>query len=153
MVEATEPVPGKRRWNLSIWAGFLVTVAGFVAYPAFFVWIPVTRDIPWVSLLLFVAGLALIARGSVRAWRRPALYRGKVAGPVVGALSLAIAGLFTWGLVVMARQLPASAGAPQVGQQAPDIALSDSEGRQATLAALLAEGARGAVVIFYRGHW
>src|SRR5438094_5347539 len=46
----------KRRWNFSLWAGFFLVVVGLVSYVPFFALFPVTRDFPWVNLLLFGAG-------------------------------------------------------------------------------------------------
>lgn len=46
------------------------------------------------------------------------------------------------------------AGAPQPGQPAPDLALTDAAGRPLSLAALRAEpGVTGVVVSFFRGDW
>lgn len=43
------------------------------------------------------------------------------------------------------------ASPPQVGQVAPDFALSDSTGALRRLSELVAE--RPVVLIFFRGHW
>src|SRR5207245_11784324 len=106
-------------WNISLWAGFAVSVAAFVAHPALFVRFPVTRDFPWASLLMFAAGLGLLARGLRRAYREPQIYRGKIFGPVLMTLGVALAGLFCFVFFDLARQIPASTGAPRVGQPAP----------------------------------
>ncbi|MGH9750976.1 MAG: hypothetical protein ACRD6R_13790 [Candidatus Polarisedimenticolia bacterium] len=144
----------KRRINIAIWAGFLVVILAFVAEMTVFVRFPVTRDTPWAALSLCAAGLLLSARGLVRAYRQPALYRGRVAGPILASMALALVAFFGYGLIVMARQLPASSGAPQVGWKAPDFTLPDKDGNPVALAELLgAEGTGGALLIFHRGHW
>jgi len=149
----------KRRWNLSIWLGFVVILSALFTYLPVFVRFPATRDFPWATLLLFAAGLALIARGLARAYREPHLYRGKVAGLILGGLGLALIGFFCLGVFHFARQVPPSTGAPGVGQKAPDFALLDKDGKRVTLSGLLAAGAgtsdriNGVVLVFYRGYW
>jgi len=147
-----------RRWNISLWAGFLIIVAGFAAHPTLFVRFPITRDYPWASLLMFAAGLTLLARGLTRAYREPLVYRGKIFGPILMTLGVAIAAMFCFVFFHLVRQLPASAGAPRVGQSAPDFTLPDQEGRPVTLSKLLEPGGgsdrlNGVLLIFYRGFW
>ncbi|HTR47194.1 MAG TPA: hypothetical protein VMM16_07425, partial [Verrucomicrobiae bacterium] len=77
-------------------------------------------------------------------------------------------GFFLTEIFYMARQIPASHGAPQVGQVAPDFTLPDSQNNAVTLSVLLnspfapngsaapsaAPGkTAGAILIFYRGYW
>jgi len=50
--------------------------------------------VPWVNWLLFALAGWLLWGGISKAWRSPQQYRGKIAGPIVGVLSLATAGLF-----------------------------------------------------------
>ena len=150
----------KRSWNGWLWWGFILVLAGLLSYIPLFALFPITRDVPWVNLLLIGAGLALLVAGLVRAFGKPHLYRGRVFGTAMMVLSVAGAGLFCWGLLIKARQLPASASAPRVGQKAPDFALPDQDGKTISLADLLtgASGPTvakpgGALLIFYRGHW
>jgi hypothetical protein len=147
----------KRRWNWSLWVGFLLVVAGVVSYVPVFAQFPLTRDFPWVNLLMCAAGLALLMAGVVRAYRRKEVYRGRVVGPILALLGALAVAFFCWGILVVARQLPASAAAPHVGQKAPNFTLPDQDGKPVSLASLLAPqpGARsgGALLIFYRGHW
>ena len=60
------------------------------------------------------------------------------------------------GVATAGAQLPASKGAPKVGQKAPDFTLPDSSGKPVKLSGLLAgEGGRGpwVLLVFYRGYW
>ncbi len=146
-----------RRRNFLPFAGFLICGIAFLSYPLFFSRFPATRDVPWASWLLFVLGLALAGLGLLRAFRQPEQYRGKVLGPIFSVLSLAFLGLFVFMTMVMARQLPESAGAPQVGEKAPGFTLQDTQGRPVQLANLLEPqaGSSGSwvLLIFYRGYW
>jgi len=149
----------KRRWNVSLWAGFLIVLAALFTYVWVFAWYPATRDFPWATLLIFAAGLTLTSRGLVRAYRQPQLYRGRIAGPILMSLGAGLLVLFVFSIFYQARQLPPSQGAPRAGEKAPDFTLPDVEGRPRSLAELLGPGAGGApaasgvLLIFYRGYW
>ena len=149
----------KRRWNIAVWAGFLLVLSAPIAYGLIFIRFPATRDVPWATLPIFIAGFALLALGLKRAFREPQLYRGRIAGTILTALGVALFGFFGYGLVYLAHQLPPSTGAPHVGQQAPDFTLPDQDGNPVTLSRLLdgdsGGGGRtgGVVLIFYRGFW
>ena len=147
-----------RERNLLPLAGFLLCAAAFVSYPLFFAQFPGTRDVAWANWLLFAVGLGMVGVGIARAFRQPERYRGRIAGPIFGVLSLAVLGLFLGMTLVYARQLPESAGAPKVGEKAPDFTLPDSQGRPVGLSNLLAEPRGGTpgtwvLLIFYRGYW
>lgn len=144
--------PVKRNWNWRIWVGFVVVLAGLFSYPLLLIDYPVTRDFPWLNLVLFAVGLGLLGAGLVRAYRKPDVYRGRIVGPVVTLLSLAGVFVFCYGLLVIARQLPASAGTPRVGQKAPDFTLPDQDGKPVALGELLTSS-KAALLIFYRGYW
>ncbi len=83
----------QRRWNWHLWAGFVLCLAGFATLPLF-ARFPVTRDVPWVNFLLFGAGLAFLLVGLRRAFGQPQQYRGKIAGSILGTLSLVVLGVF-----------------------------------------------------------
>jgi hypothetical protein len=141
----------KKGWNWMLWIGFLLVLVGFFSY-AFFVLFPVTRDFPWVNLTLFCAGGILLIVGLARAFGRPQVYRGKIFGPILAVISLLGVGLFAYGVFYEVRQMPASAGAPRIGERAPEFTLPDQDGKPVTLSDILASS-RAAVLIFYRGHW
>lgn len=141
----------KRRWNWPIWAGFVVVVTGLFSY-VFFARFPITRDFPWANFLLFGIGIALLLGGLFRAFGRPQVYRGKIFGSIFAAIAALVVALFSYEFLYVLRQVPASAGAPHVGQKAPDFFLLDQNGRPVGLGDLLSNS-RGVVLIFYRGFW
>jgi hypothetical protein len=141
-----------RRRNLLIWIGFLLVLAAPVTYLLVFVRYPATRDVPWPTLLLFGAGLLLVAFGLRRAFREPEVWRGRIAGSIVFVLSVLLLGFFAFNIFYVARQLPPSERAPRVGETAPDFALRNEDGIPVTLAQLL-DSRNAVVLIFYRGFW
>jgi hypothetical protein len=141
----------KRRWNWPVWAGFVVVVTGLFSY-VFFARFPITRDFPWANFLLFGIGIALLLVGLFRAFGRPQVYRGKIFGSIFAAIAALVVALFSYEFLYVLRQVPASAGAPHVGQKAPDFFLLDQNGRPVGLGDLLSNS-RGVVLIFYRGFW
>ena len=142
----------KRRWNIPIWAGFAIVLLSVISYIPVFTPFPITRDVPWVNYLLFLAGGAFLAIGLKRAYREPDRYHGKISGPILSVLSLLIAGFFVVGVLFLTKQLPAASGAPQAGRPAPQFTLANIYGKQTALADLL-KGHRGVILIFYRGYW
>jgi hypothetical protein len=142
----------RRRWNLLIWAGFAIVLLALVSYLPVFVLFPATRDFPWVNLLLFLTGICLLALGLKRAFREPTLYRGKIAGSILAALSLAMLGLFCFGVFFASRNVPAPDTALRVGQTAPDFTLVNAEDQPVALSDLLRRN-HAVLLIFYRGYW
>lgn len=164
----------KLSWNPAIWIGFALVLIGAASYPLFFIRFPVTRDFPWANLILLAAAVVLLVIGLRRAFRQPDAYRGKISGPILSVLSLAVIGLFSYVIFYAARQLPASTGSPKVGAVAPDFTIPDSLAHPVTLSDLLAlpfrtndwpintatappaslaDKTAGLVLIFYRGYW
>lgn len=149
----------KRRFPRTLWYGLAVVLAAPILYLSVFISYPATRDVPWPTLLMFAAGLLLVGHGLRHAYRGPAVYRGKVAAPIALVFGAALGGFFTWTLLVQARQVPDSLGAPRPGQMAPDFTLPDQDGQPVSLAQLLqaapdaARRANGVVLVFYRGYW
>jgi len=116
-----------RRRNFLPLAGFLVCLLAFVSYFVLFYRFPVTRDVPWANWLLFALGLGLVVAGVRRPFRQPERYRGRWTGATLALLSLLVAGFFAFVTMVGSRQLPASAGAPKVGQKAPELRAAGPE--------------------------
>ena len=140
----------KRKRNWPLWVGFVVAVGGLFSYE-YLVRFPITRDFPWANLLLFAIGAALLLVGLFRAFGRPQLYRGKVFGSIFAAIALLLISFFSYEIFYVLRQVPLSAQAPRIGEKAPEFSLPDQNGKQVALADLLSP--KGAVLIFYRGHW
>jgi hypothetical protein len=144
----------KRNWNWPIWIGFLFMLAGFLTYPLF-IRFPITRDFPWANFVLFAVGGILLLRGLTRAFGKRDRYRGQIFGSIFAVLGLLIFGFFSYLVFYELKQLPASIGAPHVGQKAPDFTLPDQDGKAVALTDLISNQGKsaGAVLIFYRGFW
>jgi hypothetical protein len=80
----------------------------------------------------------------------------------VATLSVVVFGFFIFDTFIIARHLPASHGAPQVGQKAPDFSISDIHGKPVSLSEMMAlpvngkagsPNPRGVLLVFYRGYW
>jgi hypothetical protein len=150
-----------KRFNWQLWTGFLLSIFALLSYPLLFGRFPSTRDFPWANLLLCVVAALLLFLGVRRAFASTNAHpvRSKIIGGVFATLGVAILGLFIFSAFIMARWLPASHGAPQVGQKAPDFTLTDTNGRQVSLAELrttpIATNTtpKGVLLIFYRGYW
>jgi len=149
-----------RRFNWPLWVGFLLTFATSLSYFFVFVWFPVTRDFPWANLLLFLVAAVLVVAGIRRGFAsdRPHPTRSKIVTSIVAALSFGVIALFIFSIFIAARWLPASKGAPQVGQKAPEFSLQDTSGKQVSLTELLsapvnASAPKTVLLVFYRGYW
>src|SRR5258705_10217237 len=129
-----------RKLNWPMWTGFLLSLIAFLSYFFVFVTFPVSRDFPWANLLLFAISAALSLVGLRRAFAPdlPHPKRSKFAAAVLATLSVTVLGFFIFTIFIMGRQLPASRGAPQVGQKAPDFTLADTNKKPVSLAELLA---------------
>ena len=149
-----------RRFNWPLWVGFVLTIAAFMTYFFVFIWFPSTRDFPWANLLIFLTAAVFLVIGVRRGFAsdRPHPTRSKVVTSIVATLSVAILGFFIFTIFVAARWLPASAGAPHVGQRAPDFTLTDTTGKQVSLTELRTSpidgnAPKGVLLVFYRGYW
>ena len=149
-----------RRLNWPLWVGFLLTLGGAFSFLLIFVWIPSTRDFPWANLLIFLVAIVLLVAGVRRGFasdrKRP--IASKIVASLVALFSFAMIALFIFSVFVVARWLPPSKGAPQVGQKAPEFTLQDTSGKQVSLTQLLSEPVNGTapksvLLVFYRGYW
>jgi hypothetical protein len=153
----------KLRWNWPAWAGFLLSILAFVSYFIFFARFPITRNVPWVNFLLFGAAALFCLAGLKRAFTGAGSLGGKFLSCLLALLSISILGAFSFIIFRGTRGLPASHGAPVVGQKAPTFTLRDTHGNPVSLSALLSTplepanssgGApQGVLLIFYRGYW
>jgi len=149
-----------KRWNWRLWAGFGLSVAALAGYALL---VMETRAVFWPCLLLFAVVAVLLASGLKRARREPESYRGKIAGPVLTALSVLVFGLFGFTTYEVFKALPPAKNAPQVGQKAPAFSLVEANGANLSLNQLLAtpiagssntgRATKGVLVLFYRGYW
>lgn len=149
-----------KRLNWPLWVGFLLTLAAFLTYFSIFIWFPSTRDFPWANLLLFLIAGVLLFMGVRRGFApdRPHPTRSKIVSSLVSAFSLFVFAAFVFTIFIAGSWLPASKGAPQVGQRAPDFTLPDASGKPVSLNELLTtpiNGAapKGVLLVFYRGYW
>ena len=142
----------KRSFNWLPWLSFVIALVAVFSYVTFFIRFPVTRNFPWVNLLLFLAAGIVLAIGLRRAFAQPEKYRGRISGIVLGTLTLGLFGLFCFGIFYTARNIPSGSTALHVGERAPDFTLQGADGQTVTLARLL-QGNRAALLIFYRGYW
>lgn len=149
-----------RRFNWPLWAGFLLTLVALFSYAAFFVNFEVTRNFPWVNLLLFLLAAILVVVGIRRGFARDPAHptRSKIVTSIVTTLSVLVFAFFIFGIFIAGRWLPPSTGAPHVGEKVPEFTLSDTSGRQLSLNQLLSEpidgkAPRGVLLVFYRGWW
>ncbi|HEY7405846.1 MAG TPA: hypothetical protein VIB39_20135 [Candidatus Angelobacter sp.] len=165
MAEKTE-----RRRNWAPWLALLFVVVVIALNATAFVGIPGQGPIQWLILAFGIGAVLWAVIGVRRAFGQSHLYGGKITGCIFGVLALLVCGLVVFGWI-HARDLPSSAGAPKVGQKAPDFTLTDTNNNQVSLGQLLstaqdgtAANATGAaparspapkavLLIFYRGYW
>ena len=159
MADALISAETQRRTNSSLWYGLFITLFG----PAtqFFYFLrppqPIPHLLPWINLLVPAIGLIYLFIGLARAFGQPVNYSGKIWGSGVTVTAL----LLLAGNVVLfrhTREVPQSAGAPQVGQRVPEFTLPDSSGQQTSFSQLFAASADGSqpkavLLVFYRGYW
>lgn len=148
--------------NWPLWTGLLLSLIALFSFPLAFFLLEVPSNFRWVSLALYAIAAVLLIMGLRRAFSGGS--RKAKVGAVIGTtLSVAICVLFVFVTFVMSRWLPASTGAPQVGQKAPEFSLTDTSGKVTTLSELLSnhqptasvapQRPRGVLLIFYRGYW
>jgi hypothetical protein len=147
-----------KKFNWPLWAGFLLTLFAFVSYPLLFIEWPITRDFPWLNLLLFAVALGLLFVGIRRAFKPDRRLISKIVAPILAILSVLVIAFFIFIALIQSRWLPASQAAPAVGQKAPEFTLNDTNGQPVTLASLLSQPInnkppKGVLLIFYRGYW
>ena len=147
-----------KRFNWPLWAGFLLTFFAFLSYPFLFIEWPITRDFPWLNLLLFAVALVLLFLGLRRAFTPERRLISKIVAPILATVSVLILAFFIFIALIQSRWLPASQAAPAVGQKAPEFTLNDTNGQPVTLASLLSQPLnnkppKGVLLIFYRGYW
>jgi Mg2+/citrate symporter len=155
------PDANKARHNSSLWLGLLCAVAAVACNFLFFLNPPARQAIPWLSLALAVAALALLGLGLRRLFTQSRSIAARIFGSAVAVVSLLLSAGAIFGFYT-ARAVPASADAPQIGQKVPEFTLPDTNNRPISLAPLLAAGTgdsssatapKAVLLIFYRGYW
>ena len=147
-----------KRVNWQIWAGFVLTLVAGFSYPFVFVRWPITREFPWANLILFAIAIVLLFLGLRRAFKPDKRIVSKIFSSLAAAFGIMLLAALLFLIFVMGSWLPPSAGAPQVGEKAPDFTLTDVNDKPVTLAQLLAEPIdnkppKAVLLIFYRGYW
>ncbi len=147
-----------KKINWQIWAGFVLSLVAGFSYPFVFVRWPITREFPWANLVLFAIALVLLFFGLHRAFKPDKRIISKIFSSLAAVVGVLLLAGLLFMIYVMGSWLPASAGAPQVGQKAPAFTLTDSNDKPVTLAQLLSEPfnnkpPKGVLLIFYRGYW
>jgi hypothetical protein len=150
----------EKRWNWAMWLGFLLALGAVLCNAVFFANFPGKRDVAWLSLLLALVALIFVAKGLWRIFAPPRLHRGRIPSSILCVFSLLLTGMAIFAFF-QARTLPLAAGAPQVGQKAPDFTLADTTGQPVLLDELFAPPAdssgavptKAVLLIFYRGYW
>src|SRR5215469_8133257 len=119
------------------WWGLVVTVLGILSNFIYFLNVPeaLVRWLPWVSLIVPIIGVLLLLAGLRSFWASVPRWR-KILSAVVTVILVGLTAFSAWGFV-HAREVPASAGAPKLGQKVPDFTLADTTGRSVSLTDLL----------------
>lgn len=154
---ASMTVLSGRHRNSALWLGLMLAIVSLLSQGFFFLKVPGQHVLPWVSLALATVGVIMVSVGVKRAFIQPQLYRGKVAGSIIIVISVLLFVVTVFGFV-SARKLPGTAGAPQVGQKAPDFRLADTNGQEISLTELLSTPVgkappKAVLLVFYRGYW
>ena len=147
-----------KRLNWQIWAGFVLSLVAGLSYPFLFSEWEITRDYAWANLILFAIAMVLLILGLRRAFKPDKGIVSKIFSSLAAAFGVLLLAGLLFLVFVAFRWLPESAGAPQVGQKAPDFTLTDSNDKPVTLAQLLSEPVnnqppKAVLLIFYRGYW
>jgi hypothetical protein len=140
------------RFNWQIVVGFLLSLFAFASGPMIFSQRSISTDSRWLSIALFVVAAIFMTVGLRRAFAAGRGTLSKIAAAILTLACSLIFGLFLYFAFFLATSLPKSAGAPQVGQKAPDFRLADAGGAQVSLTETLTKQ-KGVLLVFYRGYW
>ena len=147
-----------KKLNWQIWTGFVLSLIAAFSYVLFTSNWEVTRDYAWPNLILFAIAVVLLVLGLRRAFKPDKSVVSKIFSSLAAAFGVLLFAGMIFLVFVAFRWLPASPGAPQVGQKAPDFTLTDTNNTPVSLAQLLSEPVnnqppKGSLLIFYRGYW
>jgi hypothetical protein len=151
----------QRRRNWPLWAGsVLLLLTALINVPQIYALDVPQGILPWLSLIVPAAAVGCFVVGARRAFAQAELYRGKIAGSILGVIALLLFAGSVW-LFSHAREVPPAASAPKVGQKAPDFTLTNTSGQAVSLNQMLSlpidssTGTRpkAVLLVFYRGYW
>jgi hypothetical protein len=150
----------KKRRNAAVLWALLFALCSLGANAAVFATPPMQSALPWLSLTLAILAMATLVRGLWLAFGQAHIYRGKVLNIVLGLVTLALSGMMIF-TFFLARKLPGTIAAPQIGQRVPDFTLTDANGQSVSLDSLFTPASgdpqsaapKAVLLIFYRGYW
>ena len=99
-----------------VWTGFLLCVVALFSYPFFFVRFPITRDFPWVNLVLYCVAGALIVVGLQRSFGIAGKRTSRIVGSILTVFSALVFALFIFVAFVFPRHLPGLELAPALNR-------------------------------------
>ncbi len=149
MTVAPESSENPQRKLRLAWFGLPLVLVGCLSYFLFFALFPITRDFPWLNLILIGIGLTF-------AWRSFAIAREtqrrghSVWHGLLLTASALFAGLFLFYVFYISYQIPQETATTKNLAASPEFALTAHDGSTVRL-----EDFRGRYLIlsFYRGHW
>jgi hypothetical protein len=150
----------KKRRNAAVLWALLFALCSLGANAAVFATPAMQSALPWLSLTLAILAMATLVRGLWLAFGQAHIYRGKVLNIVLGLVTLALSGMMIF-TFFLARKLPGTIAAPQIGQRVPDFTLTDANGQSVSLGSLFtpvsgdpqSAAPKAVLLIFYRGYW
>jgi hypothetical protein len=147
-----------KKINWQIWTGLVLSLVAAFSYPFLFVRWAMTREFPWANLILFAIAFVFLFLGLRRAFKPGKRIVSRIFSSLAAAFGVLLLAALLFVFFVAGSWLPASTGAPQVGQKAPGFTLTDPNNKPVTLAQLLTEPInnkppKGVLLIFYRGYW
>src|SRR5205807_9060489 len=77
-----------KRLNWQIWAGFVLSLVAGLSYPFVFARWAITREFPWVNLILFAIAFALLFLGLRRAFKPDKRLFAKIFSSLAAAFGL-----------------------------------------------------------------
>lgn len=156
MTEAASAIAVESRGNPALRWGFLFALASTACDALLFAGQHAERALVWLSALFAFGALAFLAWGLKLFLANGLGKTRKIRSSLLAVVSALLIAVNLFGFF-HARAVPASAGAPQVGQKIPDFTLPDIHNQPLSLSALFAPAnnapPKTVLLIFYRGYW
>ena len=96
-----------KRLNWQIWAGFVLCLVAGLSYPFVFARWAITREFPWVNLILFAIAIVFLFLGLRRAFKPDKRIVSKIFSSLAAALGVLFFAALLFGVFVAGRWLPA----------------------------------------------